>query len=64
MTDEPPVDLSDEDKQDIKEILENRRHRRWIVKNGHYLLKGTVFLITTWIVFENFIKQIFLKVIH
>lgn len=64
MTDEKPIELSEEDNKDLKEILENRRHRKWIVRNGHYLVKGLVFLITSWILFENFIKHLLLKIIH
>jgi hypothetical protein len=56
--------LEKEDIADLKEIIQNKQHKKWIFTNVHYLLKGLVFLITTWILFETFIKNLFIKLIH
>jgi hypothetical protein len=56
--------LEKEDIADLKEIIQNKQHKRWIFNNVHYLIKGLMFLITAWIAFETFFKNLFIKLIH
>ena len=56
--------LDEDDVKNLSEILENKKHRKWIFFNAHYLIKGTVFLITAWAAFETFLKHYIVKLFH
>ena len=56
--------LDEDDLKNLSEILENKKHRKWIFLNSHYLVKGLLFLITSWIAIEVFIKQYIIKLFH
>jgi len=56
--------LDEDDVKNLTEILEDKRHRKWVYGNISYLIKGTVFLISAWIAFETFLKQHLFKLFH
>jgi len=59
--------LEELDEQDVKEFqdfLSSRRSRKWIYSHANVLVKGLIFLITSWLLFENFVKHIFAKFIN
>ena len=56
--------LDESDIKELQDFIEGRKSKKWIIAHINVLIKGLVFLITSWLIFESFLKHIFTKLFH